>query len=132
MTEAVPSNQAENVSGPVEEANQTPGRAADNAEVGQPAGPEQANPGEELSGEAGAQGQPRLDPAEYQDLIALLTPLTAEPAPVPEQEQELLTPPQAQIRRALGRNDPCWCGSGKKYKKCHWQEERVGTEQGTE
>ena len=19
----------------------------------------------------------------------------------------------------LGRNDPCWCGSGKKYKKCH-------------
>jgi hypothetical protein len=18
-----------------------------------------------------------------------------------------------------GRNDPCWCGSGKKYKKCH-------------
>jgi len=25
------------------------------------------------------------------------------------------------VRRAvtLGRNDPCWCGSGKKYKKCH-------------
>jgi preprotein translocase subunit SecA len=21
----------------------------------------------------------------------------------------------------LGRNDPCWCGSGKKYKKCHGQ-----------
>ncbi|MBR2176026.1 MAG: methionyl aminopeptidase [Clostridia bacterium] len=21
----------------------------------------------------------------------------------------------------LGRNDPCWCGSGKKYKKCHEQ-----------
>ena len=20
-----------------------------------------------------------------------------------------------------GRNDACWCGSGKKYKKCHWQ-----------
>lgn len=20
---------------------------------------------------------------------------------------------------AVGRNDPCWCGSGKKYKKCH-------------
>ena len=19
----------------------------------------------------------------------------------------------------IGRNDPCWCGSGKKYKKCH-------------
>lgn len=22
-------------------------------------------------------------------------------------------------RRGLGRNDPCWCGSGRKYKKCH-------------
>ncbi|MET0385307.1 MAG: SEC-C metal-binding domain-containing protein, partial [Polyangiales bacterium] len=19
----------------------------------------------------------------------------------------------------VGRNDPCWCGSGKKYKHCH-------------
>jgi len=23
-------------------------------------------------------------------------------------------------KKSLGRNDPCWCGSGKKYKKCHW------------
>ena len=25
------------------------------------------------------------------------------------------------VRQApkIGRNDPCWCGSGKKYKKCH-------------
>ncbi len=23
----------------------------------------------------------------------------------------------------LGRNDPCWCGSGKKYKKCHLEED---------
>ena len=22
-------------------------------------------------------------------------------------------------RPKIGRNDPCWCGSGKKYKKCH-------------
>ena len=22
--------------------------------------------------------------------------------------------------KKLGRNDPCWCGSGKKYKKCHY------------
>ncbi|MDD6450572.1 MAG: SEC-C metal-binding domain-containing protein, partial [Lachnospiraceae bacterium] len=21
--------------------------------------------------------------------------------------------------RKIGRNDPCWCGSGKKYKQCH-------------
>ncbi len=24
----------------------------------------------------------------------------------------------------LGRNDPCWCGSGKKYKKCHLTREK--------
>ncbi|MBO6668790.1 SEC-C domain-containing protein [Parvibaculum sp.] len=23
------------------------------------------------------------------------------------------------MAKKLGRNDPCWCGSGKKYKKCH-------------
>jgi len=33
-------------------------------------------------------------------------------------------PPQVETRRLeehekVGRNDPCWCGSGKKYKKCH-------------
>jgi len=22
-----------------------------------------------------------------------------------------------------GRNDSCWCGSGKKYKKCHLEED---------
>lgn len=30
-----------------------------------------------------------------------------------------VTPPGAHGRK-LGRNDACWCGSGKKYKKCHW------------
>jgi hypothetical protein len=24
----------------------------------------------------------------------------------------------------VGRNDPCYCGSGKKYKHCHWQAEQ--------
>jgi preprotein translocase subunit SecA len=24
-----------------------------------------------------------------------------------------------QNKRKLGANDPCWCGSGKKYKRCH-------------
>ncbi|MGQ9708971.1 MAG: SEC-C metal-binding domain-containing protein [Anaerolineae bacterium] len=29
--------------------------------------------------------------------------------------------------RKLGRNDPCWCGSGKKYKNCHLrQDEEAG------
>jgi len=25
--------------------------------------------------------------------------------------------------RTPGRNDQCWCGSGKKYKKCHLEED---------
>jgi preprotein translocase subunit SecA len=24
-------------------------------------------------------------------------------------------------RKKVGRNDPCPCGSGKKFKKCHWR-----------
>jgi preprotein translocase subunit SecA len=27
--------------------------------------------------------------------------------------------PQARTGPKIGRNDPCWCGSGKKFKKCH-------------
>jgi hypothetical protein len=29
--------------------------------------------------------------------------------------------PREPVRRTErpGRNDPCWCGSGAKYKKCH-------------
>jgi hypothetical protein len=28
-------------------------------------------------------------------------------------------------RSGIGRNDPCWCGSGRKYKKCHINNERL-------
>ena len=34
--------------------------------------------------------------------------------------------PSAPTRRdsaKIGRNDPCWCGSGKKWKKCHYPQE---------
>lgn len=36
----------------------------------------------------------------------------------PQSGPEPATP--ARKERKLGRNDPCWCGSGKKYKKCHY------------
>jgi hypothetical protein len=38
-----------------------------------------------------------------------------------EEEEEDFAPPQQPVLRrpTPGRNDPCWCGSGKKYKKCH-------------
>ncbi len=27
--------------------------------------------------------------------------------------------PVVRVEKKIGRNDPCWCGSGKKYKNCH-------------
>ncbi|HVW18016.1 MAG TPA: preprotein translocase subunit SecA [Solirubrobacteraceae bacterium] len=36
-----------------------------------------------------------------------------EPAPVVVEQRRVDATEQ------IGRNDPCWCGSGKKYKKCH-------------
>jgi hypothetical protein len=41
------------------------------------------------------------------------------PPPDVVQEQQKLPP-----RRKPGRNDPCWCGSGKKYKHCHMRADR--------
>jgi len=34
--------------------------------------------------------------------------------------QSPTTDDQSQTTKKLGRNDPCWCGSGKKWKKCHY------------
>ncbi|MEO9176304.1 MAG: SEC-C metal-binding domain-containing protein, partial [Gaiellales bacterium] len=44
-------------------------------------------------------------------------------AAVVEEAAEEVMPPVEQRRVAtedqVGRNDPCWCGSGKKFKRCH-------------
>lgn len=32
---------------------------------------------------------------------------------------QIVTPDQQKKKHNLGPNDPCWCGSGKKLKKCH-------------
>jgi preprotein translocase subunit SecA len=37
-------------------------------------------------------------------------------------------PPEA---RNLGRNDACWCGSGKKYKDCHYDKDRAAQAEAT-
>jgi preprotein translocase subunit SecA len=37
-----------------------------------------------------------------------------DPPPLPVVEQRRVDETQQ-----VGRNDPCWCGSGKKFKKCH-------------
>jgi len=33
--------------------------------------------------------------------------------------QRLVLGPEQRAIPVLGRNDCCWCGSGKKYKACH-------------
>jgi tetratricopeptide (TPR) repeat protein len=38
---------------------------------------------------------------------------------------ELLERFQVEPRTDIGRNDPCWCGSGRKYKKCHLHRESL-------
>ena len=35
----------------------------------------------------------------------------------------LKRPPQSAMN--LGRNELCWCGSGKKYKKCHFASDQT-------
>lgn len=37
----------------------------------------------------------------------------------PEQRQQQMAP--VRVEKKVGRNDPCPCGSGKKYKHCHGQ-----------
>ncbi|MBN1262181.1 MAG: SEC-C domain-containing protein [Anaerolineae bacterium] len=41
--------------------------------------------------------------------------------------QQAASQPQTSRRpgtHKLGRNEPCWCNSGKKYKDCHWREDQ--------
>ncbi|HEX6725299.1 MAG TPA: preprotein translocase subunit SecA [Gaiella sp.] len=40
-------------------------------------------------------------------------------APPPEMTAMGTPKPVVNEHRDIGRNDPCWCGSGKKYKRCH-------------
>jgi preprotein translocase subunit SecA len=35
-------------------------------------------------------------------------------------------PQKSTTKEKTGRNDPCWCGSGKKYKHCHWRQDQSG------
>jgi hypothetical protein len=42
-----------------------------------------------------------------------------------EWQDEEPPPPPEHTRPKPGRNEPCWCGSGKKYKKCHLAEDEA-------
>ncbi len=54
---------------------------------------------------------------------------TLGPSPGRPTENEPPPPPPETIRNVgpkVSRNDPCWCGSGKKYKKCHLGKDERG------
>ena len=40
--------------------------------------------------------------------------------PFTRQQSPTIHPSPTTSHHKIGRNDPCWCGSGKKYKKCHY------------
>jgi len=52
-------------------------------------------------------------------LFHVQAPETAAPARRPEAAGPVGRPQQAVSKGDVGRNDPCTCGSGKKYKRCH-------------
>jgi hypothetical protein len=53
------------------------------------------------------------------DLLDEELDLPDEPVGAWAAEEPEVTEPIRRTGPALGRNDPCWCGSGRKYKKCH-------------
>ena len=40
-----------------------------------------------------------------------------------EEDEVASSEPTRRETTKIGRNDPCWCGSGKKWKKCHYPQE---------
>jgi preprotein translocase subunit SecA len=78
-----------------------------------------------LSADGAAAAEPEERPP---GLGAGVTPLrgsqgarSAQPAPPAQAPPALAVEPFVRIERKIGRNEPCPCGSGKKYKHCHGQ-----------
>ncbi len=58
--------------------------------------------------------------------IPLKQPPAPPDLPPPEEYVRLLQSQAERQPRQLTRNDPCWCGSGKKYKHCHLRTDQQG------
>jgi hypothetical protein len=75
-------------------------------------------------------GQPGKIPQPVIDLIERLqqkkAELDAEQAELKRKQQQLQTELATLKPEKLKRNDPCWCGSGKKYKHCHMKSDKRG------
>ncbi|MFZ2025269.1 MAG: preprotein translocase subunit SecA [Microgenomates group bacterium] len=54
-----------------------------------------------------------------ENVLATETKLTKEAKRARTNEETVVKTVVSQ-KKELGRNDPCWCGSGKKWKKCHY------------
>ncbi|HEY7298446.1 MAG TPA: SEC-C metal-binding domain-containing protein [Xanthobacteraceae bacterium] len=67
--------------------------------------------------EAGLDEQGKRELQNQQRAIARMRLIPPPPQwqPIPHPQRQ----PTSQTKRKVGRNDPCPCGSGKKYKKCH-------------
>jgi preprotein translocase subunit SecA len=76
------------------------------------------------------QAEQALQPVEapqalsYEHEISAGADVIAAAGGFPAGETAVAAPPvQRQVvnddERTVGRNDPCWCGSGKKFKRCH-------------
>ena len=65
-------------------------------------------------------GMPKKNsvPTQLNEVIQTETKLTKEAKRARTNEEQAVAVSQA--KKQLGRNDPCWCGSGKKWKKCHY------------
>lgn len=67
----------------------------------------------------------QAEPEEKTDFSKYKTEKEESASTTSEQNNEPQKPKQAPIRveKKLGRNDPCFCGSGLKYKNCHGKDE---------
>ena len=81
------------------------------------------DPEEVAEAEAQAEAA-RPQQVSYEHAAATSPTASAPPEPGPEQAADAeVTSEETFVRDQpkVGRNDPCWCGSGKKFKRCHGQ-----------
>ena len=68
--------------------------------------------------------QPQLPQETIETRGKMITPqVQPEEKPTAVSQERAAVKPVVSGRRKIGRNDPCWCGSGKKWKKCHINKE---------
>jgi preprotein translocase subunit SecA len=75
-----------------------------------------------------AENQPRRAPARHRRAPTPAPAGNRGPAPAGDGAAVAMTGTVTKEEAAkLGRNEPCWCGSGKKYKLCHFKSDRAST-----